>query len=179
MRIVVGLGNPGPEYEGTRHNIGFAIVDRVARELGWAWGPDRFESRWSAGQLDGVPAALMKPRTYMNLSGRAVREAASFYKTLPAEILVVYDDFNIPLGTLRYREKGSSGGQKGIASVLEAMGTREIPRLRLGVGPVPAGRDPSDFVLSRFGGEEREDVSRMTELGAERVEAWMRGKGAA
>ncbi len=175
---MVGLGNPGADYEGTRHNIGFDVVDRVARLLGWSWEGSRFEADWAAGTVAGGPAALMKPATFMNLSGRAVRAAAGFYKVPPASLLVVCDDFNIPLGTVRYRAGGTSGGQKGLASVLETEGTAEIPRLRLGVGPVPAGRDASNFVLSRFGPAERDAVERMADEATGRVVAWMEGKAA-
>lgn len=178
MKIVVGLGNPGADYEGTRHNIGFTVVDRVTRFLGWTWGPARFGSDWAAGPVGDGPAAFMKPLTYMNLSGRAVCEAAGFYKIPSAAILVVCDDFNIPLGTTRYRDRGTSGGQKGLASILETLGTEDVPRLRLGVGPLPEGRDASDFVLSRFSAVERDVVERMAGEAVGRVLAWMEGKAA-
>ncbi len=178
MKIVVGLGNPGTEYRGTRHNVGFAVVDRFAEIQHLEWGATRFESAWASGRVGGRTVAIMKPQTYMNLSGRAVHQAVSFYKITAEAVLVVCDDFHIPLGTLRFRRRGSSGGQKGLDSILTEFATEDVPRLRFGVGPLPEGRDASDFVLSRFTAAERETARQTVETAADRVRDWAGGKDA-
>lgn len=149
-RLVVGLGNPGREYEGTRHNIGFAVLDAFAAEHGCHFA---FETKWNA-QIAAIDSSfvLLKPMTFMNLSGAAVASYARFFKMTPQEIMVVLDDVALPLGALRLRRSGSAGGQRGLESVLTHFSTQEVPRLRLGVGTSEQENRPelSDFVLSRF-----------------------------
>lgn len=166
VRLVVGLGNPGKKYEGTRHNVGFEAVDLVA-------GP---QARWQAWKDSGLYLQsgslwLAKPQTYMNLSGEFVQAFSSFYKIPPAEILLVSDDMDLPLGALRIRKSGSSGGQRGLESVLERLGTREVPRLRLGIGRPPAPMDGAGFVLGRFAAAEKDGARAMVERAAKAVEA--------
>jgi PTH1 family peptidyl-tRNA hydrolase len=155
LRLVVGLGNPGKEYEGTRHNIGFEIVDELVRREGGSWEEDR---KWRAQKFRGAGVLFLKPLTYMNLSGEAVRKAADFFKISPQQVLVVYDEMSLPLGRLRLRESGSAAGHNGIRSVMEHLGTDSVPRLRVGIGSSGPG-GAVGHVLGRFSPAERELVS--------------------
>jgi len=149
---VVGLGNPGPEYEGTRHNIGFDVADLLARECGAEF---RKERRWSAWVARAGDLLLVKPTTYMNLSGEAVSAVARFHRIAPAETLVVLDDIALPLGRLRLRPDGSAGGHNGLRSVLAHLGTQAVPRLRVGIGAATGPAPLTDHVLGRFTAAER------------------------
>jgi PTH1 family peptidyl-tRNA hydrolase len=173
MKVVVGLGNPGPKYAGTRHNVGFDVIDYLA--AGPGVGP--FRSAFQADVAEfaeaGEKVLLVKPQTFMNLSGRAVRAALDFYKLTPADVLVVCDDFNLPLGKLRVRTKGSHGGQNGLRNVQEQLGTDEYPRLRIGVGQ-PGPGDAVDHVLSRFKAGERKAVEDAVAAAANGVLVWIR-----
>jgi PTH1 family peptidyl-tRNA hydrolase len=157
IRLIVGLGNPGREYEATRHNIGFAVLEILALRLGVNFSKetkwDAHLARWTTPM--GSELVLMKPSTFMNLSGEAVGEYARFYRIPASSSLVVLDDAALPLGTLRLRRDGGAGGQKGLQSVLIHFGTEQVPRLRVGVGGAGEGTDLSDHVLSRFLPEER------------------------
>ena len=144
-RLIVGLGNPGPEYRDTRHNVGFMIVDRLAAREG---APFRRERRWKAEVTQFGSTLLCKPLTFMNLSGESVRPLSSFYKIEPTEILVVLDDMALPLGRLRIRPSGSAGGHNGLQSIIENFGTQDIPRLRVGIGA--ALGEAIGHVLGRF-----------------------------
>ncbi len=167
IRLVIGLGNPGPEYEGTRHNVGFDLVDRLARERGLKWEKaHKFRSKTAVG-ADGVVFA--KPLTYMNLSGNAAARLMRHHRLAPDRILVLYDDTALPIGGLRFRPGGSAGGHNGIKSLVEYLGTEAFPRLRIGIGPAPEQGDLVEHVLGRFGGEEREQVEKVLEIAAEGV----------
>ncbi|MAE71684.1 MAG: aminoacyl-tRNA hydrolase [Gemmatimonadetes bacterium] len=157
--LAVGLGNPGPDYEETRHNLGFEAVDRVAETLSATWR--RGAGRWLEALADrkGVRVLLQKPMTYMNLSGDAVASFVAIHRPEPERILIVCDDIDLPLGKLRLRKRGGAGGQKGLLSILEILGTEEVPRLRLGIGPKTG--DASDFVLSPFDDPERPAADEM------------------
>jgi PTH1 family peptidyl-tRNA hydrolase len=144
-RLIVGLGNPGPEYRDTRHNVGFMILDRLAAREG---APFRRERRWKAEVTQFGSTLLCKPLTFMNLSGESVRPLSSFYKIEPTEILVVLDDMALPLGRLRIRPSGSAGGHNGLQSIIENFGTQAIPRLRVGIGA--ALGEAISHVLGRF-----------------------------
>jgi len=159
--VVVGLGNPGPEYDGTRHNAGFMVVDLLARKLGGftGWRRKGVVVR-GEGRADGQRISLVKPQTYMNRSGEAFRALLAEGR-LASEILVVFDDVYLPLGSIRLRASGGTGGHQGLESIREEIGTTEFPRLRIGVGPAPASADLPDFVLSQFDEEER---SRLPEV---------------
>jgi len=157
IRLVAGLGNPGREYEGTRHNVGFDVIDRIASQYGVSFVK---ESKWDAFiakvNVDaGQELILLKPTTFMNLSGDSVGEYARFYRIPSTATLVVLDDVALPLGALRLRTEGGSGGQKGLGSVLIHFATEQVPRLRVGVGKASDGRDLSSHVLSRFSAEEK------------------------
>jgi PTH1 family peptidyl-tRNA hydrolase len=168
VRAVVGLGNPGPKYERTRHNIGFLVADHLAAGAAWSTQHNALTARWRRA---GEEVLLVKPQTYMNRSGTAVRSLAAEVGSEPAQILVVFDDFLLDFGRLRLRRGGSDGGHNGLASVLQELGSDQVPRLRLGVGPVPDEADDIDFVLAPFG--ETEDVDGLVDSGGAAVETWL------
>jgi peptidyl-tRNA hydrolase, PTH1 family len=151
IRCVAGLGNPGPEYTGTRHNIGFMVIDELAAQLGLAWEKS---TRWDALTSKQGDLILAKPVSFMNRSGYPLMAIAQFYKIAPSEILVVLDDLALPLGRIRIRAGGGTGGHNGLDSVIMQFGTEEIPRLRIGIGAAPTAASV-DYVLGRFFEEER------------------------
>jgi PTH1 family peptidyl-tRNA hydrolase len=174
--LVVGLGNPGDEYAATRHNVGFMLVDRLAR----AWGVELrgrlFKARTALARRGGDEIFLIEPKTFMNRSGSAVREALAG-KDVPAERLVVaYDDLDIPLGEIRVRKKGRPGTHKGMISIVGEIRTEEFPRIRIGIGPCPAGRDAAEYVLEPFRRDERPLVGRSLEEAAEALEMILDGR---
>ena len=158
--LIVGLGNPGAQYTTTRHNAGFLALDHMAEKLGVRIERTRFKAMTAEVMLGGAHVLLMKPQTFMNLSGEAVREAAAFYHIEPANVIVIYDDINLPVGRLRVRGKGSDGGHNGIKSIVSQLGSNEFPRVRVGVGERPNPEyDLADWVLSNFTPTEREGLS--------------------
>ncbi len=151
MKVVVGLGNPGKQYEETRHNAGFMVVERLARSWGVEGKPEsRFEAMVGEGRVGTEKVILVEPLTYMNLSGRAIQKVLHFYKLTPDDLLVVYDDFAIALGQVRVRTSGSAGGHNGISSIIQSLNTQSFPRIRVGVGPLPPGASTTKFVLDKF-----------------------------
>ena len=153
--VVAGLGNPGLEYENTRHNAGFLTMDELAKQCGVKLDQMKFKSDCGEAMLGEVRCLLMKPTTYMNLSGDAIAAAANFYKIPPEQVLVIYDDISLPPGKLRLRRKGSAGGHNGIKSIIAQLGTEEFPRIRVGVGAKPNPQyDLADWVLSKFSEED-------------------------
>lgn len=170
-RLVVGLGNPGPEYEGTRHNIGFELAERLAAATRRPW-VQRGRALEARGERGGVPFVLARPTTFMNNSGRAVRDLLDELGE-GSELLVVCDDFHLPLGSLRCRAGGSDGGQKGLASVNAMLAGRDVPRLRLGVGEPPPGVPSEDYVLQKFKRGERAAAEAMVAAAALHVSAWL------
>ena len=150
MKLVVGLGNPGKKYENTRHNVGFEVVCELLRRYSPGKPKTKFQGEFYETRLGGESVLLLMPHTFMNLSGRSVLAARDFYKIDNAEVLVVCDDLNLDLGRIRFRPKGSSGGQNGLADILTRLGSQEISRLRMGIGRVPDGWDAADFVLGRY-----------------------------
>jgi PTH1 family peptidyl-tRNA hydrolase len=173
-RLILGLGNPGEEYRDTRHNVGFRVVEELARR--WHLALDRLEC--NALTAHGEDVLLAKPQTYMNRSGHAAQCFAERYELEPANVLVIYDEVNLPLGKLRLRRAGSPAGHRGLESILESLRTAEVPRLRLGVAPPgetrPSGEGLADFVLSSFAAEEREETEAMIRRAADAVETWLR-----
>ena len=151
IRLVAGLGNPGPEYEPTRHNVGFLVVERVAAQFGSTWDKS---NKWDAVSAKCGEVVLVKPLSFMNRSGHPLFAIAQFYKIEPPEILIVLDDFALPLGRLRLRPNGGSGGHNGLDSIIAQFGTEEIPRLRVGIGSAPM-EGSVDYVLGRFFDEEK------------------------
>lgn len=157
--LIVGLGNPDKKYEKTRHNAGFLAIDAISRKLNVTVDKKKFDSLIGEGIIGGERALLMKPQTYMNLSGVAVEKAASFYKIPPENIIVIFDDISLPVGKLRIRRKGSHGGHNGIRSIVDYLQTQEFPRVKIGVGERPnPNYDLADWVLSTFKQEELSDV---------------------
>ena len=155
--LVVGLGNPGAEYTNTRHNMGFDALDRIASDLGVKVDRSRFKALTTEAVLGGKRVLLMKPQTYMNLSGVAVREAAAFYKLPPAQVLVLCDDISFEVGQMRIRRGGSAGGHNGLKSIIDCLGDDAFPRIRMGVGQKPSrDYDLADWVLGHFPPEVRE-----------------------
>jgi len=174
MKLIVGLGNPGAKYEKTRHNAGARAVRafhtlHVEEFDGWK---EKFQGLVSEGRIGGEKVALLLPQTFMNESGRAVREAADFWKAAPRDIVIVSDDIDLPLGKLRIRPEGSTGGHKGLESVFEMMGTETIARLRIGVGNDLLAKMPSEkFVLERFSAEEEEPLADVLGRAVEALDA--------
>ena len=172
MKLVVGLGNPGSKYEGTRHNVGFEVVDRLARECLADAPRSKFDGELRECSLGGEKALLLKPQSFMNRSGGSVRKAVDFYQIDAGDLLIICDDFNLPLGQLRMRPAGSDGGQNGLADVIRVMGTLEVPRLRVGIGPVPDRWDPADFVLGKLTANERKILDVEVARAADAVRTW-------
>lgn len=172
MHLIVGLGNPGDEYEKTRHNFGFWVVDALALRWGFKFKASKFQAMVALGEWEGEKRLLLKPETYMNLSGEAVRPAFDFYKVRPEEVLVVTDDLDLPLGRLRMAASGGSGGHNGMKSISQHLGTQGFPRLRLGIGR--GLETPKDFVLSRFSKEEKKLALETVERAADAVECFLK-----
>ena len=167
--LIVFLGNPGPKYAGTRHNAGFLTADAMERAKNISINRVRFQALTAQCQLGGERVLLMKPQTFMNLSGRAVAEAVRFYKLTPQQVLVVYDDVSLPPGKLRFRLRGSAGGHNGIKSIIAELGSDAFPRLKIGVGAPPhPDYDMADWVLSVFHGQ---DAEIMAEAAGRAVDA--------
>ena len=172
MKIIVGLGNPGREYAATRHNLGFMVVDELARRYGAGERRNRFHSDLVEVFDANEKIVLLKPRTYMNLSGSAVREAVSWYKTSLDELLVVVDDIDLPFGSMRVRSRGGSGGHNGLKSIIAELGVDAFPRLRIGIGRGPGHAIRQ--VLSRFTSEEERVLPSVLEAAADCVLEWER-----
>jgi PTH1 family peptidyl-tRNA hydrolase len=173
MKLIVGLGNPGKKYEKTRHNVGFDVVQVVAQRHAAAGERDKFDGRVADVTIAGQRAMLLWPRTLMNRSGQSVSAAVDFYQVPLSDVLVVADDFNLPLGTLRFRSQGSAGGQKGLRDIIGRLGSENFSRLRIGIGPVPDRWDAADFVLSRFAADERRRIAEAITRAADGVECWV------
>lgn len=180
MRIVVGLGNPGKKYDRTRHNVGFRVVDFLAAEMGVTAFRSAFQSLAAEAGMGDGKVVFLKPQTYMNLSGITARAVLDWYKEAPAHLMVILDDFALPVGKLRLRAKGSSGGHNGLESILQHAGTDEVPRLRVGIGPPTpgaaqqAGFARRDHVLDAFTGDEEAKISKAIERASEAVRVWTR-----
>lgn len=172
MKVVVGLGNPGKRYEDTRHNVGFAVIDLLAK------GPDvgpfvsRFDAALAERRSNAEKILLVKPQTFMNLSGQAVRQVMDFYQVPLSDLLVICDDVNLPVGQLRIRPRGSHGGHRGLQDIQRHLGTTEYARLRIGVGQPEAG-DLADYVLDRFRPTERPVIEEAIQRAAQAVEVWL------
>ena len=172
MKLVVGLGNPGTKYQGTRHNIGYELIDRLARGGRGANFTRKFEAQIAEAEIDYRRVLLLKPETFMNLSGRAVGQAARFYKLEPSDLLVVCDDLSLPVGKIRIRPGGSDGGQKGLRDIASHLGTEQFPRLRIGIGD-QGQTDAADYVLSRFRSPERALIDDTLILASQAVAVWV------
>ncbi|MFD4407896.1 aminoacyl-tRNA hydrolase [Nocardia sp. NPDC058499] len=173
--LVVGLGNPGPEYERTRHNVGFLVADSLAERIGGRFtvhkksGTDVLQAR-----LDGRQVLIAKPRSYMNLSGRPVAALARFFSVPPTEVIVVHDELDLPFGAVRLKRGGGEGGHNGLRSVSGALTTKDYLRTRIGIGRPPGRQDPADFVLKPFASAERKELPVVVEQAADAVELLLR-----
>ena len=156
MYIIAGLGNPGSKYEKTRHNMGFRVIDLLAEKYHIDMNMKKHKAVCGTGVIEGRKVMLLKPQTFMNLSGESIREAVDFYKIDPeTELIVIYDDISLAPGNLRIRKKGSAGGHNGIKSIISHLGTNVFPRIKVGVGEKPSGYDLADYVLGHFQGDEK------------------------
>ena len=183
MKLIVGLGNPGPEYARHRHNIGFQVLELFAGRHGLAFDKFQKRARLAIGQVALRPAEgglmwtgrvlLAKPMTYMNASGEAVGALMAFYKITPADLLLVSDDLDLPVGRIRLRAEGGTGGQKGVASTIRQLGTEAFARLRVGIGRPPGQMDPADYVLRPFSAQEEEEMGLVRQRAADAIETWL------
>ncbi len=174
MKVIIGLGNPGPAYQSTRHNVGWWVIERLAQR--WHAGPPRARHRAAVATatIRGAAVLLVRPLTYMNESGAAVRTLVAAENVVGSDLLVVYDELALPLGQLRVRPRGGAGGHKGLESVLGALGTQDVPRLRIGTGPPPVGVDRVSYVLGEFAADERPVIEDAADRAAEAVECVLR-----
>ena len=176
MKLVVGLGNPGPEYLWSRHNAGWLIVDSYTSKKNLGEPRMKFGGAfWPASQVEGESVAFLKPYTYMNLSGKSVSEAARYYDIAPEDVLVVFDDVAMPFGTLRYRPSGSAGGHNGMISIIVAFDTLDVPRLRIGVGGPPAEMAMRDWVLGKIPKDQRDTWPEIESAAREALNKWIAG----
>lgn len=173
MKLIVGLGNPGRKYEGTRHNVGYEVLAELGRRHGSGRAKTKFQAELLEASVAGEKVLLLSPVTYMNRSGSSVQPARDFYQLSNENLLVICDDINLPVAKLRFRGKGSSGGQRGLADILQRLGTDEVPRLRVGIGEPPAHWDAADYVLGRFSPQERSDIEVAVMQAADAVEDWV------
>lgn len=172
--LIVFLGNPGLKYEGTRHNAGFMAADAMAKAKGVAINRSRFKALTATCEIGGEQVLLMKPQTYMNLSGDAVAQAVRFYKIAPEHVLVVSDEVSLPIGKLRVRAKGSAGGHNGLKDIIAKLGTSDFPRLRIGVGAPPhPDYDMADWVLSTFKNQDADTMAQSAARAAEAAECYI------
>ena len=174
MKLIAGLGNPGRKYQGTRHNVGYEVIAELARRFGAPAARSKFQGEVAEITIEAERVLLLCPHTYMNRSGDSVGAARDFYKLESGDLLVVCDDFNLPLAKLRFRARGSSGGQKGLANVIQRLGNEEFARLRIGIGPPPDNWDIADYVLSRYTSQERDEIDAAVARAADAVVAWTR-----
>ena len=172
--LVVCLGNPGLKYEGTRHNAGFMACDALAKARGVSVNRARFRALTGKCSIGGESVLLMKPQTYMNLSGEAVKQAADFYKIKAENIIVVSDEVSLPIGKLRIRQKGSAGGHNGLKNIIQQLGTDQFPRIRMGVGAPPhPDYDMADWVLSTFKNQDAADMAESAKRAAQAIECYI------
>jgi PTH1 family peptidyl-tRNA hydrolase len=171
--LIVGLGNPGPRYDANRHNVGFRCLDRLAGAYDLTFDKRQKRARVALGTIHGQRVILAQPQTFMNESGRAVAPLARFYQVEMERLLVVYDDLDLPLGTVRLRPEGGTGGHKGMRSIAEHLGSQDFSRLRLGIGRPPGRMDPAAYVLQDFSVEDQPLVEDMLERAVTAVETWL------
>jgi PTH1 family peptidyl-tRNA hydrolase len=180
-KMIVGLGNPGPEYARNRHNVGFQVVDLFAERHGLKFDKAQKRARVALGQIALTALAapwsgrvlLVKPITFMNASGEAVGPLAKFHKVAAADILVVFDDLDLPIGRIRLRSDGGSSGQKGVKSIIQSLGVETFPRLRVGIGRPPGQMDPADYVLQAFSAAQEEEMAFVRSKAADAIETWL------
>ncbi len=174
--LVVGLGNPGRKYQDTRHNVGFWVIDRAASETGTSFNEEKTPPRYLLAQthLWGAKIFFLKPLEYMNRSGGPVQRVASYYNIQPENILVVHDDLDVPFGRLKFVRSGGHGGHNGIRSIIDAIGTKNFPRLKIGIGRPPDGMPADRFVLGKFSRDESQVISKVVDLAVQGVEEFIK-----
>jgi peptidyl-tRNA hydrolase, PTH1 family len=171
VKLIVGLGNPGRAYQWTRHNMGFWLIDQLAQKHHIDLSRKKLQSVYGRGKIGSEEVILAQPLTFMNLSGEAVSRLLHFFKILPENLLIIHDDLDLPLGKIRIRLRGGDGGHKGVQSIIEALGSGDFIRLKIGVGrPSDENQDPADFVLEPLNEKEKEEFKEVTRQGAEAVE---------
>lgn len=173
MKIIIGLGNPGKQYEATRHNIGFHVIDELADRLKTPLTQSKFNGMYGIAHIGAEKVMLLKPLTYMNLSGECVVPMMDYYNVENDEIVVIYDDLDLQVGKLRLRQKGSAGGHNGIKSLIHHLGTQEFNRIRIGIDRPKNGIKVPDYVLSKFPDEEKSDMVHAVKKSADACEAWL------
>jgi PTH1 family peptidyl-tRNA hydrolase len=173
VKLIVGLGNPGKKYEATKHNVGFHVIDKLANSLNISLNQERSKGLFGFETINGEKVFLLKPLTYMNLSGEAVRPLMDFYKINLEDVVIVYDDLDIPPGKIRLREKGGHGGHNGIKSLLAHLGSEQFKRIRIGVGRPEPGDAVTNYVLSTFSGTEKIEIEESIEQAAKACEYWL------
>ena len=173
MYVIIGLGNPGREYAATKHNVGFMVIDKLAEKYNIDVSKFKHKALTGDGIINGKKVMLVKPQTYMNLSGESVREIMSFYKVPEENMIVIYDDTSLEIGMIRLREKGSAGGHNGIKSIISHMGTDVFNRVKVGIGEKPAGWDLADYVLAKFSKDDEPGIEAGTDKAAQAVEIFI------
>lgn len=172
--LIVGLGNPGPQYARNRHNVGFQVLDRLAARHGLSFSRTMHRALVAEGRIEGRRVLLAKPLTYMNNSGEAVGALVRYFNIPLEQVLVVYDDMDLPPGTIRLRPKGGSGGQRGVQSIIHHLGTEAFPRLRIGIGRPPERMDAAAYVLQNFSPDEETIMEEVRERAVDAIETWLR-----
>jgi len=173
IKMIVGLGNPGPRYARNRHNIGFQIVDALAQKHGLGLDKRQFKALISLGRIVDQRVLLVKPQTYMNLSGEAVQPLVSYYKIALSDLMVVFDDMDLPLGAIRLRPFGGAGGHNGMKSIIARLGSNRFPRLRVGIDRPPGRMDPAAYVLQDFSSEEEAIMAQARDRAVRALETWL------
>lgn len=173
MKIIIGLGNPGKQYEQTRHNAGFMVIDRLSSELSIPLDQSKFKGLYGIGFYKGEKVLLLKPLTYMNLSGESIRAVIDYYQIELENMLVIYDDLDLPVGKIRLRQKGSAGGHNGIKSTIAQLGTQEFNRIRIGIDRPQQGMNIPDYVLGKFREHEQASITEAVNKSANACVAWL------
>ncbi|MGM0846985.1 MAG: aminoacyl-tRNA hydrolase [Bacillota bacterium] len=173
MKLIVGLGNPGSQYDRTRHNIGFEIIDELAKRLGSPLNTSKFKGVFTSIHHNGEKVILLKPLTYMNLSGESIIPLMNYFDINEEDLLVIYDDLDLPVGKVRLRQKGSPGGHNGMKSIIAHLGTQQFNRIRVGIDRPPSGMKVPDYVLGKFTGEEWEIMQDVIASSADACEEWL------
>lgn len=174
MKCIVGLGNPGRKYKKTRHNVGFMVIDELLRRNHWRLNKEKFKGHLTIEQLDGEKVILLQPQTYMNLSGESLQPLMDYYELTPEQILVVYDDLDLPIGKIRLRQTGGHGGHNGIRSIIAEIGTKQFNRIRIGIDRPATGMTVTDHVLGKFTKEQSPFVEDSIVRATDACEAWIK-----
>ncbi|MYL35951.1 aminoacyl-tRNA hydrolase [Pontibacillus yanchengensis] len=173
MKCIIGLGNPGPKYENTRHNVGFMVIDELVRRHNWKLDKEKYKAQYTVEHVGSEKVLLIKPLTYMNLSGEAIRPLMDYYNLSIDDIVIIYDDLDLPPGKIRLRKKGGHGGHNGIRSTIDHLGTKEFPRLRFGIGRPNGPMPVPDYVLGTFQKENIPTIKESIERAADACDSWM------